>query len=75
MNQSLMIRKEIADEINLLPAEVLPELQTFMKYLQFKAGKINGKSVNPPQFGSAKGMIVMADDFDEPLEDFEPYMP
>jgi antitoxin (DNA-binding transcriptional repressor) of toxin-antitoxin stability system len=26
------------------------------------------------QFGSAKGLIVMADDFDEPLEDFEEYM-
>ncbi len=24
-----------------------------------------------PQFGSAKGMITMSDDFDEPLEDFE----
>jgi len=26
------------------------------------------------QFGSAKGLIVMADDFDEPLEDFKEYM-
>ena len=25
--------------------------------------------------GSAKGMIRMADDFDEPLEDFDEYMP
>jgi len=25
--------------------------------------------------GSAKGMIQMADDFDEPLEDFDEYMP
>jgi antitoxin (DNA-binding transcriptional repressor) of toxin-antitoxin stability system len=25
------------------------------------------------QFGSAKGLIVMADDFDEPLEDFKEY--
>ena len=27
------------------------------------------------QAGSAKGMIKMADDFDEPLEDFDEYMP
>ncbi|PZV16765.1 MAG: type II toxin-antitoxin system prevent-host-death family antitoxin [Leptolyngbya sp.] len=27
-----------------------------------------------PQFGSAKGLIWMADDFDEPLEDFREYM-
>ena len=27
------------------------------------------------QFGSAKGLIHMADDFDAPLEDFGDYMP
>jgi antitoxin (DNA-binding transcriptional repressor) of toxin-antitoxin stability system len=27
-----------------------------------------------PQFGSAKGMITMSDDFDAPLEDFREYM-
>lgn len=27
-----------------------------------------------PQFGSAQGLITMADDFDEPLEDFKEYM-
>lgn len=26
-----------------------------------------------PQFGSAKGLITMSDDFDEPLEDFAEY--
>jgi antitoxin (DNA-binding transcriptional repressor) of toxin-antitoxin stability system len=30
---------------------------------------------NPrPQFGSAKGLIAISDDFDEPLEDFAEYM-
>lgn len=28
-----------------------------------------------PQYGSAKGLLTMADDFDAPLEDFEEYMP
>lgn len=27
-----------------------------------------------PQFGSAKGMIVISEDFDEPLEEFREYM-
>ncbi len=27
-----------------------------------------------PQFGSAKGLISLAEDFDEPLEDFREYM-
>lgn len=28
-----------------------------------------------PRFGSAKDKVWMSDDFDEPLEDFENYMP
>lgn len=28
-----------------------------------------------PKFGSAKGLIKIADDFDAPLEGFEEYMP
>lgn len=26
-----------------------------------------------PKFGSAKGLVKLSDDFDEPLEDFEEY--
>ncbi|GET40710.1 type II toxin-antitoxin system Phd/YefM family antitoxin [Microseira wollei] len=28
-----------------------------------------------PKFGSAKGLVKMSDDFDEPLADFEEYAP
>lgn len=28
-----------------------------------------------PKFGSAKGLVRMSDDFDEPLEEFEEYSP
>jgi antitoxin (DNA-binding transcriptional repressor) of toxin-antitoxin stability system len=28
-----------------------------------------------PQFGSARGLVSMADDFDAPLEEFGEYMP
>lgn len=28
-----------------------------------------------PKFGSAQGLIKISDDFDEPLEGFEEYMP
>jgi antitoxin (DNA-binding transcriptional repressor) of toxin-antitoxin stability system len=27
-----------------------------------------------PKFGSARGLITISDDFDEPLEDFKEYM-
>ena len=28
-----------------------------------------------PKFGSAKGLVKMTEDFDEPLEDFQAYAP
>lgn len=28
-----------------------------------------------PRFGSARGQVVMAEDFDAPLDDFEAYLP
>ncbi|MDJ0601124.1 MAG: type II toxin-antitoxin system prevent-host-death family antitoxin [Crocosphaera sp.] len=28
-----------------------------------------------PQYGSAKGIVKMLDNFDDPIEDFEEYMP
>lgn len=31
--------------------------------------------VSKPTFGSAKGLVKVGDDFDEPLEDFEDYVP
>ena len=35
---------------------------------------IPATSVKPRQPGSAKGMVWMSDDFDEPLEEFREYM-
>ena len=34
---------------------------------------VAGQDVRP-QFGSGRGQMVMADDFDEPLADFDEYM-
>ena len=31
--------------------------------------------VRKPQFGSARGLVTLADDFDDPLPDFDEYMP
>lgn len=35
---------------------------------------INSEQRPHPQFGSARGMVQMADDFDAPLEEFREYM-
>ena len=42
--------------------------QPFIKLVSAKPAK------KRRQFGSAKGLIQMADDFNEPLEDFKEYM-
>ncbi|MCZ8128854.1 MAG: prevent-host-death protein [Microcystis sp. LE19-114.1B] len=32
-------------------------------------------TVKHPQYGSAKGIVKMLDNFDDPIEEFEEYMP
>jgi len=57
-------------------AQALPEpAQKTVLDLVDKLAQENAVSKSPaPKAGSAKGLIHMAPDFDEPLEDFKPYM-
>jgi Protein of unknown function (DUF2281) len=57
-------------------AQVLPEsAQKTVLDLVDKLVRDNAVSKNAaPKAGSAKGQIHVAPDFDEPLEDFKPYM-
>ena len=57
-------------------AQVLPEpAQKEVLVLVEKLAKQNTVSKKPaPKAGSAKGLIHIAPDFDDPLEDFKPYM-
>jgi hypothetical protein len=45
MNQLLMTRKEMIDELNVLPPELLPELQAFIEFLRFKSEKTHDQVV------------------------------
>ncbi|MGK6352113.1 type II toxin-antitoxin system VapB family antitoxin [Parapedobacter sp. DT-150] len=68
---SLLLYKKL----NHLPDAMKAEVADFIEFLEQKAKKGKKKGNNPvPKFGSAKGMFVMHDDFDEPLEDFKDYM-
>lgn len=40
----------------------------------FKIVPLSGVGASP-KFGSARGLVKMSDDFDEPLADFEEYTP
>lgn len=58
-----------------LPEHLKAEVADFIDYLATKYQADQPTSNHPkPQFGSGKGMFVMHDDFDEPLEDFAEYM-
>ena len=58
-------------------AQSLPEQAqvTLLQMAEMLAAKDNSPSLKAKrQFGSAQGMIKIGPAFDEPLEDFKPYM-
>ncbi len=61
-------------KVNSLPADMRKELMDFLESLlrRKKPGQEPPKRGGVP--GLAKGRIVIADDFDAPLDDFKPYM-
>lgn len=64
-------------KLAMLPKEKRDEVNDFVDFLlaQLETKKTETKNVDKkPMFGSLKGTIIMADDFDEPLEDLKDYM-
>jgi len=59
-------------EFKSLPDELKQQVAEFISFLTAK--KNTKKNPKKPKFGCAKGQIIMAPDFDEPLEDFKEYM-
>ena len=56
----------LLNKINALPEDLKKEVLHFVEFLQTKIEKKTEKK--PRVFGSIKGKIHMADDFDEPIE-------
>ena len=73
----LMFTHSIYSRINLLPPNKIGELLDFIEFLLNK--EFVNKDVQPtrkkPKFGCAKGKFILSADFDEPLADFNEYMP
>ena len=67
MNTLTLVQK-IAE----LPPDLQAQVADFVDFLREK--KIKSQPEKRPVFGSAKGMFVLAPDFDEPLDDFKEYM-
>lgn len=49
-------------------------VERYRQQTVFKISPLDAVEAHP-QFGSAKGLVKMSDDFDEPLADFEDYAP
>ncbi len=70
-----MIEQTLIQEIHTLPESLKQEVLHFVQFLKQKQqGATETKKRQPRKAGSAKGEIIMADDFDAPLEDFAEYM-
>lgn len=54
-----------------LPDELKKEASDFVEFLKTKVSDKDGAKKR--KAGLAKGLIEMADDFDEPLDDFKEY--
>jgi Protein of unknown function (DUF2281) len=67
----------ILQKYNYLPLELRKEVADFIEFLVQKYQKKQAEQMppkRPSNFGSAKGLITMSDDFNEPLEEFQEYM-
>ncbi|HEY9709373.1 MAG TPA: DUF2281 domain-containing protein [Oculatellaceae cyanobacterium] len=69
MQQAMRIEQAVLEKLRSLPLEKQQEVLDFVEFLE---QKIRGRRRR--QAGSAKGLVTISDDFDEPLEDFKDYM-
>jgi ABC-type phosphate/phosphonate transport system substrate-binding protein len=63
---------QLYSQISSLPADLKKQVSEFVKSL--KKERKDKKEIKERQFGYAKGLFKMSEDFDEPLDDFKEYM-
>ncbi len=61
-------------QLKQMPENLRQEVLDFIAFLLSKHQKNNPKVKTKPTFGCGAVQIVIAPDFDEPLEDFKAYM-
>jgi hypothetical protein len=71
-----MTEQALIQEIHTLPESLKLEVLHFVQFLKQKQTEKSATETprKKRKAGSAKGEIIMADDFDAPLEDFAEYM-
>lgn len=66
--------RELLAEFHALPPDKQVEVIDFIGYLKSKVQQSAPQKASRGSYGSLKGTFQMAEDFDEPLEDFAEYM-
>ncbi len=69
---TIMTNDQLYSQITSLPPDLKKEVSDFIAFLTSKSK--GEKKIKERQFGYSKDFFKMADDFDEPLEDFKEYM-
>jgi hypothetical protein len=72
IDNDIMTNVQLYAQISSLPSDLKKEVSDFVAFLKQKSKA--GKKIKERQFGYSKDFFKVADDFDEPLEDFKEYM-
>lgn len=71
--------KNIIHKLETLPKELVTEVEDFIDFLKAKHSKKQipeSNKVEEPRslYGAAKGLFIIPEDFNEPLDDLKEYM-
>ena len=71
--------KNIIHKLETLPKELVTEVEDFIDFLKAKHSKkqiSESNKVEEPRslYGAAKGLFIIPEDFNEPLDDLKEYM-
>ena len=69
----------IFQKYQLLPDAIQQQVSDYIEFLANRYQKNREEKKKEPNkkksnFGSAKGLIIMSEDFDDPIDEFKPYM-
>lgn len=73
----MRLQTTLLETLNKLPEPLQQEVLHYAEFLAEKYAKTTPQAEAPKkhrQAGTMKGMFIMSDDFDEPLEDLKDYM-
>ncbi|MGV0026718.1 type II toxin-antitoxin system VapB family antitoxin [Phormidesmis priestleyi] len=70
-----MLQTEILESLQQLPDSLQQEVLHYIEFLKTRYAQPKAETPKKRRAaGALKGKIIMADDFDAPLEDFKEYM-